>query len=86
MYGAYAIFAAVVGLIANWFWLYMPLMEQANQGGTPEQMGGAVGSMVGGLCGSCFGIIYPILLLIFMMRPNVVQACRDQTRVSVGHR
>ena len=37
---------------------------------TPEQAG-AIGATAGG---SCFGMIYPVLLLIFMFRPKVVAA------------
>ena len=60
------------------FWLIGPLMERANAaGGGPEQAG-AIGGIIGGAFGGCIGLIYPVLLLIFMMRPNVVQAFRDQ--------
>jgi len=77
-YAVYAIIAGIVGMIANWVWLIGPLMERANAaGGGPEQAG-AIGGIIGGAFGGCIGLIYPVLLLIFMMRPNVVQAFRDQ--------
>ncbi|MFL5331576.1 MAG: hypothetical protein ACJ8C4_22020 [Gemmataceae bacterium] len=74
----YAIFALVnctVGLVMNFVFLIRPLIEQANQARGPEaagMMGGAIGAGVGG----CFGYIYPILLLIFMFRRNVIAAFR----------
>lgn len=77
VYAVYTILAGIVGLIANWFWLFTPLMEQARQASGPEQAG-AIGGLVGGVCGGGIGLIYPVLLLIFMTRPNVVQAFRNQ--------
>lgn len=37
----------------------------------PALQAGAYGGIVGGSCGMCIGMIYPILLIIFMMRPAV---------------
>jgi hypothetical protein len=78
VYALYAIIAGIVGMIANWFWLVGPLMEQANAAGAGPERAGAIGGVIGGAFGGCIGLIYPVLLLIFMMRPNVVQAFRDQ--------
>ena len=75
---AYAIFALVscaVGLVMNVLFFIGPMIEQANRAKGPEAaglMGGAIGAGVGG----CFGFIYPILLVIFMLRPNVRAAFR----------
>lgn len=78
IYAVYAIISSIVGTIANWVWVFGPLMEQADGAGAgPEQMG-ALGGAIIGTVGGCIGLIYPILLLIFMMRSNVVQAFRDQ--------
>jgi len=60
-------------------------MEQADMARGPERAG-AMGGVLGGVFGGCFGLIYPIILLIFMMRSNVVQAFRDQTKSSVSYR
>ena len=75
IYAWYAIVAAVVGIIFNWFYLIQPLIEQAQQqsGSSPEEIGAMVGGAVGGLAGGCFGALYPIILLIFMHRPAIKQ-------------
>ena len=75
---AYAIYAMVmilVSTVVNFIYLTQPMLEQAHQKQGPEAFA-AIGGAVGGMSGSCFGIIYPILLLIFMMRANVVAAFR----------
>lgn len=74
----YAIVAAIVATVFTSILLTMPMIEQANtmpEG--PEKIGligGAVGASVGGVC----GIIYPIVLLIFMMRGPIVSYMRAQ--------
>jgi hypothetical protein len=78
VYAVYAILAAIVGFIANWFWLIGPLMERANQMGPGPEQAAAIGGAIGGTVGGCFGVIYPIILLIFMMRPSFAQAFRTQ--------
>jgi hypothetical protein len=78
VYAVYAIIAGIVGMIANWIWLIGPLMEQAGAAGAGPEQAGAVGGAVGGMFGGCIGMIYPVLLLIFMTRPNVVQAFHDR--------
>jgi hypothetical protein len=55
----------------------MPLLQQASEMSGPEQAG-VMGGAIGGVMGGCFGLIYPILLLFFMMRPNVVAAFQPQ--------
>ncbi len=40
---------------------------------------GAIGGAIGGMFGGCLGIIYPVLLLIFMLRSNVTAAFRPQS-------
>ena len=71
----YSIYAIVMGLISiplSYFLIVAPLMAQASQTQNPQQQGAAFGGAVGGLFGGCLGLIYPILLLIFMKQPNVV--------------
>ena len=77
IYAVYAIFAAIVGTIANWVWVFGPLMEQADAMGAGPEKAGAIGGAIGGMIGGCFGTIYPIILLIFMMRPSFAQALRN---------
>ena len=37
-----------------------------------------MGAAIGGVMGGCFGLVYPILLLVFMTRPQVVAAFKAQ--------
>jgi len=83
VYAVYAIVAGIVGMIANWVWLIGPLMERANAAGAGPERAGAIGGIIGGAFGGCIGLIYPVLLLIFMMRPNVVEAFRAQQRTDM---
>ena len=73
IYAIYAIVFAIVGMVANFIFLIQPMLEQARQQQGPEAAG-ALGGAIGGSFGGCLGLIYPILLLIFMTRPNVVAA------------
>jgi len=74
-YALYAIVFSVVGMVVNFFVLFEPLLKQAQSQSGPEAVG-ALGGAIGGSCGGCVGMIYPILLLIFMMHPSVVAAFR----------
>ena len=74
-YAIYSIGAVLLGSALNYFFIMQPLMEQASQKSGPEAAG-LIGAAIGGTFGSCFGMIYPVLLLIFMFRPKVVAAFR----------
>ena len=77
-YGVYCIVMAVVGMVANYVFLFGPVMERlAELPPGPEKAGVTVG-LVGGVCGGCVGLIYPIILLIFMYRANVIAAMKAQ--------
>jgi hypothetical protein len=75
---AYAIFAIVFALMAmgiNLFLMIQPLFEQA----TPHQelaVALAIGGPLSGTVGGCFGLIYPMLLLAFLLQPKVAAAFR----------
>jgi hypothetical protein len=72
----YAVYAIVVGLVSilmNLTFLLPPMLEHARQAQGPEAAG-AIGGAVGASLGGFFGLIYPILLLIFMTRPRVSAA------------
>jgi hypothetical protein len=72
-YGIAAIVLGVAGMMFNGIFLIGPLMAEAEKSSGPEAagaIGGAIGGTVGGFC----GLIYPILLLIFMTRPKLVAA------------
>jgi hypothetical protein len=76
---AYAIYALVMGVIAsviNYMFLTLPLLEEAQRRKGPEAAG-AIGGVVAS-AGGCVGLVYPILLLIFMTRPKVVAAFRPE--------
>jgi hypothetical protein len=73
---AYAIYAIVFGIIAtvmSFMFLVRPLLAEAQQSQGPEAAG-AIGGAIGGIVGGCLGLVYPILLMIFMTRPKVVAA------------
>jgi hypothetical protein len=74
-YGIYSIVACLLGTVLSYLFIMRPLLEQASQKQGPEAAA-LIGGAVGGTVGSCFGMVYPILLLIFMFRPNVVAAFR----------
>ncbi len=81
-YAVYTILAGIVGMIANWVWLIQPLLEQADAMAAGPEKAGAIGGAIGGGIGGCIGLIYPVLLLIFMMRPSLVQAFREKQEAS----
>jgi hypothetical protein len=72
-YAVFAIVMNVVGAVANYVLLVVPLMEAAGKAGGLQ----AFAAMIMGvsfLAGSVMGMVYPIVLLVFMTRPPVVQA------------
>ena len=75
---AYAIFAIGFALLAmgiNLFLMIQPLFEQA----PPNQelaVAGAIGGPLSGTMGGCFGLIYPLVLLAFMLHPKVAAVFR----------
>jgi hypothetical protein len=73
VYAIYSIVMIIVGTVVNYFFLVQPLLEKAHNEQGPAAAG-AIGGAIGGMFGGCLGIIYPILLLIFMMRPKVIAA------------
>ena len=72
-YAIYAILFLLAMVPVNFFLLYRPMLEQARQLQGPEAIG-MIGGAFGGIVGSVLGFVYPILLWIFMTRPNVVAA------------
>ena len=77
-YAIYGIVNAILAVGMNFFFLCLPMLHQASQQAGPEQAS-AYGSAIGGTIGSSFGLIYPVLLLIFMTRPKLVAAFRGTT-------
>ena len=74
-YAIYAALMVIVGTVVNFFLLVRPLLEQAKQQHGPEAVG-AIAGAIGGTVGGCLGLIYPVFLLVFMLRANVAAAFR----------
>ncbi|HEU0030444.1 MAG TPA: hypothetical protein VFQ53_07425 [Kofleriaceae bacterium] len=70
-YSIYAIVAAIVGVVVTWVMLVRPMLDHAQNG---IERASATGGAFGGIAGGLFGVAYPIVLLLFMMRKNVVAA------------
>ena|SRR6266404_3240361 len=73
---AFAIYGILVVLVTvplNFIFLFRPMLEQARQLQGPEASG-MIGGAIAGTFGGVLGLVYPILLLIFMTRPNVIAA------------
>lgn len=67
VYGWFTIFWIIVGIAVNF------AMITSGQFGPAQSM---LPSLIGGMCGGLIGLIYPILLIVFIRRPNVRSACR----------
>ena len=70
-YGWCAIAGIVLAMIVNWIYLVQPMLANLKQaggaGGPAETL--AMGTAVGGMASGCFGLVYPVILLVFMNRP-----------------
>lgn len=83
---AYAIYGIAMTLISFGFqyaFVFSPLMLQGRKANDPQAVGAAVGGIFGGACGILIAAIYPILLLIFLNRSNVIQALKRNADVEV---
>ena len=78
-YAIYAIVFGIAGMVVNVIYLMLPMLHQAQEQNGPAAAG-TIGGAIGGTLGGCFGLIYPVLLLIFMTRPNIVAAFRASTQ------
>ena len=83
-YAVYALIAGVVGMAANWYFL-MPLLAKASRMPAGPEQAGLVGGAVGGMVGGCLGLIYPVILLFFMFRPNVVAAMQPSCGAEIAN-
>jgi hypothetical protein len=81
-YSVFAIVSGLVGMVLTYVWVTRPILDRMSGAQGPEAAG-AIGGAVGGVIGGCFSLIYPIVLLIFMMRPKVVAAFRPATPPSM---
>ncbi|MBL8816679.1 MAG: hypothetical protein JNL58_11665 [Planctomyces sp.] len=71
-YSLISIIMLIIGTIGTYVLLVQPLLEMASQmPAGPEKVAATFGA-VAGIVGSCFGAVYPIFLLVFMMRKSIV--------------
>jgi hypothetical protein len=73
---AYAIYSLVmtpIGIVMQFLFMLPVLIEHAHQQPGPAASA-AVNGSIGNMFGSLVGLIYPVLLLIFMTRRNVIAA------------
>ena len=78
-YAIYAIVSGLAGIVMTFVFVTRPMLERASQAQGPEAAG-AIGGAIGGGIGGCFSLAYPIILLIFMLRPKVAAAFRPNFR------
>ena len=76
-YGIYVIVASILGAIVSGVCLFAPLLDKINTLPPGPEKAGAISGMIGGTVGPCVGLVYPVLLLIFMYRRNVIEAYRS---------
>ena len=67
-YAWYGIAGAIFGMIVNWVYLVQPMLAKMDPAFGPAEAA-TVSTAVSGLLGGCFGMLYPIVLLVFMYRP-----------------
>jgi hypothetical protein len=72
-YAIYAIIFVPIYVGINFMFVYRPWIEEARQLQGPEAVAMTAGA-VGGTVGGILGLVYPVLLWIFMTRPKVVAA------------
>ena len=77
VYGILAIVLEIVGTIISVVVLLPAVMSRTAGLQGPAALGPRVGA-IGATVGGCFGLVYPVLLLIFMTRPKVVAAFKAQ--------
>ena len=68
-YGVYAILNGLLGMVTNYIFILMPMAGEMRSG-SAEALGAFAG-LIGGLVGGCLGLVYPVLLIIFMNRPRI---------------
>jgi hypothetical protein len=78
-YSVYALVMALVSLGFNYYALIGPLTKATENMQGPETTGMVIGAYAGALGGLCGGLIYPILLWIFMSTEKVKRFYQGQT-------
>jgi hypothetical protein len=73
----YAVIDIVLVLVVSMvMWPFTKRMMEQMPGAPPGMMAGF--AMIGLVIGILFGLAYPVLLLFFMTRSNVIEACQRQ--------
>ncbi len=72
IYAIYAMITVLVSSVVNYFFLVLPLLEQARGKSGPDAAA-AMGGAIGGTLGGCLGLVYPILLLVYMLRVKTAE-------------
>jgi hypothetical protein len=77
-YAVFSIISLIVNSLINYYFLVMPLIDKVAAAQPGQEKAAAMGGIVGMVGGICIGPIYPVILLIFMYRPNVKAAFGSQ--------
>lgn len=80
-YAIYAIAFVVFGMWINLDLMAQPMFQQVSHTQGLEAAG-AIGGPISGTIGGIFWVIYPIVLLVFMLRPKVAAAFRPPAQMS----
>jgi hypothetical protein len=86
IYAIFAIISLIVNSLINYYFLVAPMIDKLAAAQPGQEKAAAIGAIVGMVAGTCMGPVYPVILLIFMFRPNVkaafgVQNAADQFRI-----
>lgn len=77
-YAVFAIISLIVNSLINYYFLLAPMIDKLAALPPGQEKAAATGGIVGMVAGICLGPIYPVILLVFMFRPNVMAAFRAQ--------
>lgn len=77
IYAICALVFTIAGQVVNFAYVLPTVMERASLTSGPEAAG-ALGGAIGGALGGIIPLAYPILILIFMTRPQTVAAFRPR--------
>ena len=68
----------ILGTAINSMFMFQPLLKSQQDS---QAAATAMFALIGGGIGVCLGLIYPILLLLFMLRPTVAAAFSLPTKI-----
>jgi hypothetical protein len=77
-YAVFAILSLIVNSLINYYFLLAPMIDKLAALPPGQEKAAALGGIAGMVVGICLGPIYPVILLIFMFRPNVMAAFGSQ--------